>query len=71
MSEAEWGDRIECSACGASLAAGIEPCYEFEEEHFLCLSCGLARGGSYDPKGDRWTREPDVSDITGAPPAHP
>jgi hypothetical protein len=71
MSESEWGDRVECAACGVTIALGVEPTYVITEDRFLCLTCGLTRGGAYDPKEDRWTREPDVEDIIGLPPAHP
>jgi hypothetical protein len=51
-----------CASCAAEVAPE-QRTYAFDES-VLCYECGLARGGSYDEVHDRWTRAPDVSDLS-------
>lgn len=61
MHRSEEAEYEVCASCGAEVRAA-ERAFAFEGL-VLCYECGLARGGAYDEAQDRWTREPDVSDL--------
>lgn len=62
MEEEEFEDTVECWECGEAIADPGEA-YWFSPEGALCLECAARRGGEYDELADRWTREPDTTDL--------
>ena len=55
-----------CAACGALVAEGLSPIYEFGDDGVLCWDCALERGGRHDAEHDRWIVVPDTIDLAGA-----
>ncbi len=62
MHRSESRELLCCVACGAVVDTR-EGVYNFGMESMLCFSCALGRGGVYDAAHDRWTQNPDVSDL--------
>jgi hypothetical protein len=58
----ESDERLACAACG-SLIEPADRTYPFGAEGVICFPCAIQRGGTYDDGNDRWTRNPDVSDV--------
>jgi hypothetical protein len=59
----EFESLANCADCGAEIDPATDEAFAFGETGFLCLECGLRRGGIYDAEEDRWTKAPDVSDL--------
>ncbi len=43
--------------------AGIERVYAYGPSGLLCHACARRRGGVYDAERERWTVEPDLTDL--------
>jgi hypothetical protein len=63
MEDIEFEDFIDCHHCGATIARGDVRSYVVNETVVLCENCATLRGGVYEAMHDRWTIDPDVSDL--------
>lgn len=52
----------QCASCGAEVAAE-DRVFAISDEEVLCFECAIQRGGAFDDPHDRWSREPDVTDL--------
>lgn len=58
MEVEEWEAEVDCVECGASIHPATDAGFALEGPLFLCQACAVARGGIYDPLGDRWVAAP-------------
>jgi hypothetical protein len=63
MQERDELDVDTCWDCGAEIEETRGRGFLFGDDGILCAACAARRGGSYDEAHDRWTREPDTSDL--------
>lgn len=71
MHSQEWNELTACADCGCEIAPATDEAFAFGETGFLCVECGVRRGGVYDAELDSWTVAPDVSDLWDERRAHP
>jgi len=63
MHRSENRELANCVICGAEIAPGRDRTFEVTSDQFLCFACAVRRGGSWDEQHDRWTTEPQTSDL--------
>ncbi len=52
-----------CADCGAAIWTDIDRYFPISDETYLCWTCAIRRGGSYDADEDRWTTAPGLEGI--------
>jgi hypothetical protein len=57
----------ECADCGAPVLSGAESGFAFGDNAVLCSTCAIRRGGSYDPRQERWVEPPRIADLLDEP----
>ena len=62
MHRSESDELLTCAGCGALVAAN-DRVYGLGADSLLCFSCAVGRGGVYDAVHDRWTQDPELSDV--------
>ena len=52
-----------CAACGEELDPAAERGFPVGSDAALCFRCAVSRGGCWDEVQQRWSVDPDFSDL--------